>query len=137
MRKGLVALAVLLLISTIAGWNGHPLQADDGIPIDMNPSEECLDLVPHLPTDVTRGTLTADIVVALDGVSKEAAKRIMTKAAGAYAPSDVAQLSPDVKLNVIAYHDITGRLKSSEVSGYVVEEHPQGDDLMAGLIRYY
>jgi hypothetical protein len=137
MRKGLVAIAVLLTASAIAALSGLPLRADDGIPIDMNPSEECIDLVPHLPADFTRGTLTADVVVALDGVSKKAAKQIMTKAAEAYAPSDVAQLSPDVKLNVIAYHDLTGRLKSSEVTGYVVEEHPQGDDLMAELIRYY
>ncbi|MGH2759025.1 MAG: zinc-dependent metalloprotease family protein [Actinomycetota bacterium] len=111
--------------------------ADDGIPIDMGPADECLDLVPHLPTDFTRGTLRADIVVALDGVSREAATKIMNKAAEAYAPGDVAQLSPDVKLNVIAYHDLTGKLRSSEVSGYVVDERPQGDDLMSELIRYY
>lgn len=133
------ALGRLLIIFACAAALAVPSTsgADDGVPIDMNPADECLDLVPHLPTDFTRGTLRADIVVALDGVSREAATKIMNKAAEAYAPGDVAQLSPDVKLNVIAYHDLTGKLRSSEVSGFVVDEHPQGDDLMSELIRYY
>ncbi len=137
MTRGAFGFLLIILACTAALLSSSPGNADDGIPIDMNPADECLDLVPHLPTDFTRGTLRADIVVALDGVSEEAARKVMNKAAEAYAPSDVAQLSPDVKLNVIAYHDLTGKLTSSEVTGYEVDEHPEGDDLMSELIRYY
>jgi hypothetical protein len=137
MTRGPAQLLLIVLLCAAAAIAPSSSSADDGIPIDMNPADECLDLVPHMPTDFTRGTLRADIVVALDGVSREAAQKIMRKAAEAYAPTDVALLSPDVKLNVIAYHDLTGKLTSSEVTGYVVDEHPQGDDLMSELIRYY
>lgn len=137
MNRGAPAVLVSALLCVCAAIVPSASEADDGIPIDMGPQNECVDLVPHLPTDFTRGTLRADLVVALDGVSRQTAATIMRKAAEAYAPNDPAVLSPDVKLNYIAYHDVTGKLKSSEVTGYVVEETPQGDDLMSELIRYY
>lgn len=136
MRRIALTAALLLAVAMSAAAPGAG--ADDGIPIDMGPENECLDLVPHAPTDYTRATLRANVVVALDGVSLGTARRIMAKAAQAYAPAGpAAQLTPDVDLNVIAYHDLTGRLRSSEVTGFITNDLPTGETLMDELIRTY
>jgi hypothetical protein len=126
------ASCVLALAATVG-----QARADDGIPIDMGPENECLGFVPHLATEATRSTIPVDVVVAYDGISLRTARRIMAEAAKPYAPGLVGQLSPDVKLNYIAFHDVTGVLTSSEVTGFVVAERPSGNDLMSSLIRYY
>ena len=112
------------------------LHADDGVPIDMG-GDECVGIVPHAPTGLTRGTITADVVIALDGVSLQEAKQVVATGSTPYAAGVIPQLSPDVKINVLAYHDITDRLKGNVVSGFVVDEEPDGSDLMSQLIRYY
>jgi hypothetical protein len=134
MRRGWVFLCACLLAVALAQ---PALRADDGLPIAFAEADECLGVVPHLPTDFGRGTITANIVVALDGVSRADAQKIVKKAATAYGPGPVAQLTPDVKINVIAYHDVTGKLRSTDAGGFIVEEHPTGTDLMSELIRYY
>jgi hypothetical protein len=109
MRRGWVLLLCALALSVVLGQPA--LEADDGLPIAFTETDECVGLVPHQPTDITRGTIQANIVVALDGVSVAAAKKLVAKAATAYGPGVVPQLTPDVKINVIAYHDLTGKLK--------------------------
>jgi hypothetical protein len=117
---------------------GQPqLHADDGLPIEMSEGDECIGLVPHLASDLTRKTITANVVIALDGVSVAKAKQIVAKGSTAYAPGPVPQLTPDIKINVIAYHDLTSVLKGNIVDGFIVEPDPLGTDLMSQLIRYY
>jgi hypothetical protein len=113
------------------------LHADDGIPIELSEGDECGGFVPHLPMDVARDTITANIVVALDGVSVAHAKKVVARGSEPYGPGLVPQITPDVKINVIAYHDLTGKLKGDVVSGFVVEDEPTGSDLMSQLVRYY
>lgn len=128
---------LLCALALLAVFGRQPLHADDGLPVDLSEGDECAGLVPHLPLDPKRGTITADIVVALDGVSIEQAEQIVAKGAQAYAPGPVPQLTPDVKINVVAYHDLTGKLTGNMLDGFVVEDDPRGTDLMSQLIRYY
>ena len=87
------------------------MHADDGLPIELSEPDECGGFVPHLPADPTRGTIRADIVIALDGVSLEKAKQIVANGSKPYARGPIPQITPDVKINVVAYHDLTGKLK--------------------------
>ncbi len=134
MRRGTVLLMCVALLAAL----GQPaLEADDGLPIAMSEFEECVGVVPHVPTNPTRTTITANIVVALDGVTVADAKKVVAKASSGYAPGLVPQLTPDIKIKVVAYHDLTSKLKGNEVTGFVVEENPIGKDLMSQMIRYY
>lgn len=112
-------------------------RADDGIPFDIGPQNECGGFVPHPPTEWTRGTIRVDAVVAYEGITLARARKIMARAADPYAPGTIAQLSPDVDLSYVAFHDVTGKFGSSELTGFVVDDEPKGDDLMSSLIRYY
>jgi hypothetical protein len=134
-RRGVLFL--LVVCAALLGSFGQRVHADDGLPIELSEEDECGGFVPHLPLAVTRKTITANIVIALDGVSLAKAKDIVAKGSAPYGPGLVPQLSPDVQINVVAYHDLTGVLKGDVVSGFVVEDEPSGDDLMSQLIRYY
>jgi hypothetical protein len=134
-RRGWVVLLCAVALLPVLGQ--QPLHADDGLPIELSEEDECGGFVPPVPMDVTRKTITANIVIALDGVSVADAKKIVARGSEAYAPGPVPQITPDVKINVIAYHDITGKLKGDVVSGFIVADLPDGDDLMSQLIRYY
>jgi hypothetical protein len=123
--------------AALLGAFGQRVQADDGLPIEFSEPDECGGFVPHLPANLTRKTITADIVIALDGVSLAKAKEIVANGSKPYAPGPIPQITPDVKINVIAYHDLTGKLQGDVVSGFVTEDLPAGDDLMSQMIRYY
>jgi hypothetical protein len=135
-RRG-SAVFLLCAAALLAVFGRQTVHADDGLPIEMSEEDECGGFVPPVPMNVTRKTITVNVVIALDGVSLEQAKQIVAKGSQAYAPGLVPQLSPDVKINVLAYHDLTGKLKGDVVSGFVVADLPTGDDLMSQLIRYY
>ncbi len=137
-RFRLVSVLVTLLAAFAVSWTAQPTGADDGLPIDIDPSFDCDGYVPHLPTTIRGDVITADIVVARDGISEAKAREIMAKAAEPYAPSgNHARVTPRVKLNVVAVHDLTGVLSGREVSGFYYEGQTLGNDLMAQLIRYY
>ncbi len=133
---------VLVLGAVIAAfgvsWTTLPTGADDGIPIDTDPFIECYSFVPHLPSTVRGDVITANIVIARDGVSESKARAIMAEAAKPYAPNgNHAQVTPRVKFNIVAVHDLTKELTGTDVAGFYTEDSPVGDDLMAQLIRYY
>ena len=135
MRRGVLFL--LVVCAALLGSFGQRVQADDGLPIEFSEGDECAGLAPHLPTNLTRQTIRADVVIALDGVSIEQAKAIVAEGSKPYAPGTVPQLTPDIKINPIAYHDLAGKLTGDIVSGFITEEEPQGTDLMSQLIRFY
>jgi hypothetical protein len=132
-----IGLAVLVALIGAIFHHGS-VAADDAVPIDLGPGIECYGAVPHLPADPSRGTIRADIVVARDGVSEANARRVMKRAAQAYVKAPEGEASPDVKLNIIAVHNLTGELEGQVVNNeFVVDDNPRGTDLMSQLIRYY
>jgi hypothetical protein len=128
---------VFVLLSAMAAQTPTVVRAGSPLPIDPGPEADCLGPVPFAATQLARKTLRADIVVALDGVSVARAKQIMRRAAMAYSPGPVRQITPDIKLNVIAYHDLTGQFESSLVTSGVTGSGPLANDMMSRLIFYY
>lgn len=140
MRRLVVALTLVVAAVIVVG--DAPLHADDGIPplpFDFLGREfECFGTVPHVPIDPLRTTITADVVVARDGVTDSRARHIVNSAEVPYGAGVVPQLTPDVDLNIVAVHDVTGALASAtdEVVPLVIDPG-NAKDLMSSLIRYY
>jgi hypothetical protein len=136
-KSTVVRTIVVLFLSAMALQAPATVHAASPLPIDPGPEADCLGPVPFPATQLTRKSLRADIVVALDGVSIHRAKQIMRRAAMPYAPGPIPQITPDVRLNVIAYHDLTGKFDSSLVTAGVTGYAPIASDMMSTLIRYY
>jgi hypothetical protein len=139
-RRVQVSFVLGAILATFAVfWTGLPTEADEGGPVEIDPVFDCYNFVPHTPSSIRGDVITADIVIARDGISEAKARDIMAKAAEPYAATgNHAHVTPRVKFNIVAVHDLSGKLTGRSANGgYYEGGPPLTDDLMSQMIRYY
>jgi hypothetical protein len=133
-----VTLAALLAAVAVSLLTSQPTGADDEVLGEIDTIFDCYGFVPHLPSTIRGDVITADVVVARDGISEAKAREIMAKAGEPYAASgNHARITPRVRFDIVAVHDLTGKLEGQVATGGYYEGAELGDDLMSQLIRYY